>query len=103
MAASADGSREVYSFTSPRLNIIEPKAVSQWYMGGLYAISPPLLRGRIQFPSSSILTATMASRGSPLVWKCVNPRIGRSVEMLMMNNSPKRIFFDAGFMILFIF
>ena len=56
------------------VNAVEKAATSQWSMGGLKAISSPLLTGRIQLPSCSIDMATTASRGSPRVLKGAAPR-----------------------------
>jgi hypothetical protein len=53
ISASAEGSRDEPSVTPPRT--ADTAATHQWKNGGLYAISPPLLRGSTQLPVSSIL------------------------------------------------
>lgn len=63
----ADGRRDIASLTSPPLSNMETAAIHQWKNGGLYGISPPLLRGNIQSFCSIMEYATTASRGSPLV------------------------------------
>jgi hypothetical protein len=53
ISAIADGKREEPSVTPPRT--ADTAATHQWKNGGLYAISPLLLRGNTQLPVSSIL------------------------------------------------
>ena len=84
VAPKADGRRLVNSLMPPKSQ--EKAATSQWSMGGLKAISSPLLTGRIQLPSCSIDMATTASRGSPRVLKGAAPRNQKREMMQRISN-----------------
>lgn len=84
IALSADGRRAVQVLTTPPLNISENTAMSQASNGGLYGMSPPQDVGSIQSPLLSIDTATIASRGSPLLLNHGSPSHGSSSATAMI-------------------
>lgn len=89
--AIAEGNLDVNSFTPPTKE--ETAATHQWKNIGLYGISPPLLRGRTQFPVSSIDIDTTASLGSPLVLNSASPRNGINVRTHTASKSQNICFF----------
>lgn len=103
MQASADGSLDVYSLTWPVTD--DTAAMHHAKNGGLYGISLPKLTGRIQFPESSIETATIASLGSPLVLNRASPSHGRNITHTIASNihAAYPVKKSLSFMLLFFF
>lgn len=63
-------------------------------------MSSPLFMGSIQLSVCSIDTATIASRGSPFVWKSVSPRNGIRVKMQINANRRKSKALELIFIVL---
>ena len=87
IAAKADGRREIYSLTTPPLKSLAKIAISHARNGGLKGMSVPKLTGSSQLPPCSIDTATIASRGSPLLLNIVSPSHGSSKIAAAINTT----------------